>query len=1009
MRNKSIKIILFILLLSSVQNVYSQFDTLFWFAAPEVSQSTLNFDRPIYLWLSSSSIPSQVTISQPANNSFTPIIVNLNANSTQYVDLTPWIDQIETKPTNQVLNYGIKINATNPINAYYEILSLQCMCDPEIYVLKGKNSLGNNFLIPMQNMLNNANHPNYVPVPYSSFVIVATEDSTNITITPSVNISGHNANIPFTVILNTGQTYSATAISQSASQHLNGSIVVSNKPIAVTINDDLIYGGVYGTCADVAGDQIIPVEDLGTKYIVVRGFLTYPYDKVFILATQNNTNVMINGVLTTTLNSRQTYMYSMNTNNAAYIESNNPIYVLQMSGFGCEIGNCLVPQIECSGSQSVTFTRSTSDPLHLMLIVPNGAEGSFQINGNSALIPASQFYNVPGTSNTWKYAKITFTTSQIPVGVSTTVTNSSERFHLGMIHGTSNNGCRFGFFSDFSRYQYEISSNGNRFCEGDTLSFTVNSFPGATYSWIGPNGFVSNSQNPQIQNLNTNNQGLYIVNGSVENCSVIPDSIYIQIDTLIQPSLTSNGTQFCTGDTLRIFTNVQDGISYSLQTPFGSFTNIDSIVNYNITEMYEGHYFLNNFTNVCPINIDTILIQVDSMIHAEIFCVDSILCFGDALIMYSDLNINSNLYWIQPNGVINTNDSIIITHVNNSDQGFYIIDGVNQNCPFSPDSIYIQVQDTVQIQLVLNYDIFCEGDTLIINSTYIEGFQYQWTGPNGFSSQNQNVLIYPLTNLNSGLYILNGNNNNCPIIPDSVQVDIYPIPDISIHPIHPDICIGDTVCFNFTGANLYWYLTDTISNLCISPYTDTSITVFGSNQFGCMNHDRTEIFVHPYPIADFYMSSDSALIYYPNIDFYSNSECFSWYWNFGDQTFSDLVPPIHHVFPQIDTVYNVRLLVSNEFGCIDSIEKIVVIYDISFFFPNVITPNDDGYNDFFDIKNAEKINGTLLSIYDRWGKLIYKKENYRNDWNGEGFPSGNYYYVFEYLEKEYHSSLTIIK
>ena len=514
---------------------------------------------------------------------------------------------------------------------------------------------------------------------------------------------------------------------------------------------------------------------------------------------------------------------------------------------------------------------------------------------------------------------------------------------------------------------------------------------------------------PQISNLTLSHQGLYIVNGDVENCSVIPDSIYIQIDTLIQPFLTSNATQFCVGDTLRIYANVQEGISYSFQTPFGNFINSDSIVNYNVTAMYEGAYFLNSFANVCPINIDTLQIQVDTFAFAQIFCPDSILCMGDSLLIYSDLNSNANLFWTLPNGVINSNDTILIPFVTNSDQGLYIIDGISQNCPFTPDSIYIQIQDTAEIQLNINHNLFCEGDTLIINSNYIGGFQYQWNGPNGYSSLNQDVVIYPLTNLNSGIYILNGNNNNCPITPDSVQVNIYPIPIVSINPDHSDICIGDTVCFTFTGADVYWFMNDTITNLCISPSMDTALTIFGSNQYGCYNHNETNIFVHPYPIADFYMSSDSALIYYPFIDFYSNSEYFSWYWNFGDQTISNNAPPIHHIYPEIDTIYTVWLVVRNEFGCTDSIEKNVVIYDLPLIFPNVITPNDDGYNDFFVIQNGEKIKNTMLYIYDRWGKLIYKKENYMNDWNGGGFPSGTYYYVFEYLKKEYHSSLTILK
>ena len=301
------------------QFAYSQFDTIFWFAAPEVAIANLNFDRPIYLRITSSNNPSQVTISQPANPTFTPINVSIASLSSAQIDLTPWIEQIETKPANQILPYGLKITATEPVNAYYEIVSLQCNCNPEIFALKGRNALGTNFRIPMQNFFNNANHYTYLPVPYSAFDIVATQNNTSVTITPAANIVGHLANIPFTITLNQGETYSATATSQSAALHLQGSSVVADKPIAVTIKDDLIQNS---TCADIAGDQLIPIDLLGNKYIVVRGFLNSPYDKAFVLATQNSTTISINGSYVTTLNNGQTYMYNMGTANAGYIETN---------------------------------------------------------------------------------------------------------------------------------------------------------------------------------------------------------------------------------------------------------------------------------------------------------------------------------------------------------------------------------------------------------------------------------------------------------------------------------------------------------------------------------------------------------------------------------------------------------------------------------------------------------------------------------------------------------------
>jgi gliding motility-associated-like protein len=61
------------------------------------------------------------------------------------------------------------------------------------------------------------------------------------------------------------------------------------------------------------------------------------------------------------------------------------------------------------------------------------------------------------------------------------------------------------------------------------------------------------------------------------------------------------------------------------------------------------------------------------------------------------------------------------------------------------------------------------------------------------------------------------------------------------------------------------------------------------------------------------------------------------------------------------------------------------------FIPNLITPNGDGINDFFEIKNLQdKI--CKLEIYNRWGEKVYESEDYRNNWAAD--KDGIYFYHF---------------
>lgn len=77
------------------------------------------------------------------------------------------------------------------------------------------------------------------------------------------------------------------------------------------------------------------------------------------------------------------------------------------------------------------------------------------------------------------------------------------------------------------------------------------------------------------------------------------------------------------------------------------------------------------------------------------------------------------------------------------------------------------------------------------------------------------------------------------------------------------------------------------------------------------------------------------------------------------------------------------------------------------FFANTMTPNGDGANDFFYIRNIETFPNNVLTIYNRWGNIVYQANGYVNTWdgthNGAPLPVGNYYYYIELNDNEKRS------
>ncbi len=82
--------------------------------------------------------------------------------------------------------------------------------------------------------------------------------------------------------------------------------------------------------------------------------------------------------------------------------------------------------------------------------------------------------------------------------------------------------------------------------------------------------------------------------------------------------------------------------------------------------------------------------------------------------------------------------------------------------------------------------------------------------------------------------------------------------------------------------------------------------------------------------------------------------------------------------------------------------------------PSGFSPNGDMVNDSFEIKGLENWSNTPLSVFNRWGALGYKNENYKNEWNGEGInggilPDDTYFYVISIGITEYKGYLVIKK
>ncbi len=237
----------------------------------------------------------------------------------------------------------------------------------------------------------------------SELLIVATEDDTQVEITPTVNTAGGNpAGVPFTVDLDRGQSYQIQQ--QGANDDLTGTKIVATessgpcRPFAVYSGVSCTNIPVGCTFCDHIYEQNFPSNTWGTEYYAVP----YEFASGFtyrVLAIENGTNVTIDGGTTISLNAGEFYEQNQ-VNSATCVQSDSPISVTQyMQGTSCSGTGDPAMLILNDASQkidNVTFSTVVSNQITshgINVILSTSDVGTFTVDGT--IIDPSQFTQFP--------------------------------------------------------------------------------------------------------------------------------------------------------------------------------------------------------------------------------------------------------------------------------------------------------------------------------------------------------------------------------------------------------------------------------------------------------------------------------------------------------------------------------------------------------------------------------------------------------------------------------------
>lgn len=148
----------------------------------------------------------------------------------------------------------------------------------------------------------------------------------------------------------------------------------------------------------------------------------------------------------------------------------------------------------------------------------------------------------------------------------------------------------------------------------------------------------------------------------------------------------------------------------------------------------------------------------------------------------------------------------------------------------------------------------------------------------------------------------------------------------------------------------------------------------------------------------------------------SYPDIFYWEYIFNESQWSNKANP---TFQFQDTgLARIQLIVNTNNGCSDTVEKIVGPFYPEFFMhiPNSFSPNNDGVNDVFLPIVSDYIMRYEISIYNRWGALMFKSNDPKIGWdgiyNGKMTPPDQYIYILHIVDlfgKRYFTKGQILK
>lgn len=350
-----------------------------------------------------------------------------------------------------------------------------------------------------------------------------------------------------------------------------------------------------------------------------------------------------------------------------------------------------------------------------------------------------------------------------------------------------------------------------------------------------------------------------------------------------------------------------------------------------------------------------------------------------------------------------------------------------KGCVVSND-IFISEPDALEIVNITQDTIICIGDEVILSALGAGGsseYIYTWKNGGEVVGTGSSIAVTP-TQPSTTYCVTLSEECGSPTTEMCVEVNYPAEVSVMLNPDKTADCFPVEVMFENT-TNTQEVIDNTVWVYSDGGRDTTQGTLPTSHEFGEGLHNvkmivTTErgcvyerdfpnlIYGYSMPKANFYTTPNPASMFDPVVHAFSQSSndisTYEWHAPGASPSYSPSQNPTF-VYPQEVNEYDLKLIVESEFGCIDSIQKVVRIEnDVLIFAPNTFTPDGDEYNEKWRIHiEGIDIYNFHLQLFNRWGEIVYESFDAEGEWDGTygGVPVPTGTYIWKINASDYEN------